>query len=164
MRVLHFIDENIETFISSLLLITISFVTVLQIVMRYVFSSPLVWTEEIARFAFVWFVYISAGYAVKYQRHVKFSFIVESFKKPIRIIAQLIAFLFWLAFLVVVFYLSIDLIIHLKQTMQKSAANQIPMYIVYLAIPIGSLLMTIRVIQHTVKHIVVVKRYFTEGN
>src|SRR5699024_4572873 len=118
---------------------------------RYVFNASLTWSEELSRYAFVWFVYTSAAYAVRYQRHVKFSFLVNILKKRSLIYSQIlkiIALLFWIGFLIFLDYYSVKLVMNQFHTGQVSPANQIPMYLVYLGVPLGAFLMTFRVVQH----------------
>src|SRR5699024_12344791 len=61
----------------TILLLIFSVLCIVQVVMRYIFNESLTWSEELSRYAFVWFVYTSAAYAVRYQRHVKFSFLIH---------------------------------------------------------------------------------------
>src|SRR5699024_12877416 len=77
MRVYKHLDDHIETYLSTILLLIISVLCIIQVVMRYIFNESLTWSEDIARYAFAWFVYTSAAYAVRYLRHVKFSFLVH---------------------------------------------------------------------------------------
>ena len=42
----------------------------IQVVSRYVFESPLAWTEEVARFLLVWMTFIAAGYVMAERLHV----------------------------------------------------------------------------------------------
>lgn len=149
-RLLVFLDENIEVILASIALIIFSILTITQVIMRYVFNNPLSWTEELARYLFIWFVYISGSYAVKYQRHVKLSFIVDKFKEPIKSYIQLCSLLLWLSFLLFLNVYSIQVVEFIYHSNQSSPANNLPMYLVYLAITIGSLLMTLRVIQHII--------------
>jgi TRAP-type C4-dicarboxylate transport system permease small subunit len=55
----------------------------LQIVMRYVFARPLMWSEELARFGYAWFAHFGAGLAAKDQTHLRVSFFVE--KTPVKL-------------------------------------------------------------------------------
>src|SRR5699024_3009086 len=76
---------------------------IVQVVMRYIFNESLTWSEELSRYAFVWFVYTSAAYAVRYQRHVKFSFLIHFSEKITPILSGLLkitALFFWISFLV----------------------------------------------------------------
>src|SRR5699024_12319135 len=94
---------HIETYLSTILLLIFSVLCIVQVVMRYIFNESLTWSEELSRYAFVWFVYTSAAYAVRYKRHVKFSFLIHFSEKITPILSGLLiitALLFWLSFLV----------------------------------------------------------------
>src|SRR5699024_6314277 len=122
--------------------------------MRYFFNESLTWSEELARYAFVWFVYTSATYAVRYQRHVKFSFLVNIFERISSLLSKgllLVSLLFWISFLIFLDYFSVKLVINQYHTGQLSPANQIPIYLVYIGLPSGAFLMTFRVVQHIVR-------------
>lgn len=43
---------------------------ILQVVSRYVFNSPFTWTEELARFALLWFTFVSAGFVMARRIHI----------------------------------------------------------------------------------------------
>lgn len=153
MKLYKHLDDHVETYLSSILLIFFSILVIVQVVMRYVFHSPLTWSEELSRYAFVWFVYTSAAYAVRYQRHVKFTFLVNALNRVSYVygqIVKIIALFLWIGFLIFIDYYSIQMVINQYNTGQVSPANQIPMYIVYLGLPLGALLMTFRVSQHIV--------------
>lgn len=152
-RIYRHLDDHVETYLSATLLVTFSTLAILQVVMRYVFSSSLTWSEEISRYAFVWFVYMSASYAVRYQRHVKFNVLVDQIGKFSALaerLLRLLALLLWVAFLAVVFILSVELVDNQLSLGQVSPANRIPMGYVYLGLPIGLALMTFRVTQHII--------------
>jgi|SRR5699024_120154 len=153
LRLLKHLDDYAEVYVSSVLLLIFSTLCIIQVVMRYVFNNSLTWSEELSRYAFVWFVYASASYAVRYQRHVKFNFLVtfcqRHFKSPIYgEIIKLIALLLWISFLVFLIFFSFRLVNNQFRFGQVSPANHIPMFLVYLGLPLGAMLMTFRVSQH----------------
>ena len=153
-RIYVHLDEHVETYLSTVALLIFTVLTVVQVVMRYVLGDPLTWSEEIARYALVWFVYTSASYAVRYQRHVKFNVLTKLLGKRIPIaerILQIIVFILWLAFLVLILVLSIQMVIAQFRTGQVSAAAQLPMYLIYIGLPLGLALMSFRVLQHLVR-------------
>ncbi|GAA3401682.1 TRAP transporter small permease [Pseudarthrobacter polychromogenes] len=43
---------------------------ILQVVSRYVFNTPFTWTEELARFALLWFTFVSAGFVMARRIHI----------------------------------------------------------------------------------------------
>ena len=48
-------------------------ILVYQVVMRYVFNSPPVWSEELALFLMVWVTFLGVGYGVNRRLHVRMS-------------------------------------------------------------------------------------------
>lgn len=147
----HF-DAHVETYLATVALIVFTTLVIFQVIMRYIFNSPPVWSEEIARYALVWFVYLSGSYAVKHQRHVKFNVVVDLIGKKVPLaqrIIRLLVFLLWLAFLVFMLRLSIEMVDRQFTTGQLAPGSQIPMYLVYIGLPLGLLLMSFRVLQHT---------------
>ncbi|MDR5901586.1 TRAP transporter small permease [Halomonas icarae] len=148
------LDEYIEIYLASVALVIFTSLVIFQVVMRYVFNSPPAWSEEIARYSLVWFVYLSGSYAIKYQRHVKFSVIVDFIGRKFPLLQRIISlavFLAWLAFLVYMFTLSNEMVSRQIMTGQLSPGSQIPMYLVYIGLPLGLFLMSFRVSQHAVR-------------
>jgi TRAP-type C4-dicarboxylate transport system permease small subunit len=148
------LNEHVETYLATTLLIVFAGLAILQVIMRYVFGNSLTWSEEISRYAFVWFVYTSASYAVRYQRHVKFNVVVDLIGKASPLaerLLRLLALVVWALFLIVLFGLAVELVKSQMSGGQISPANQIPMWVVYLGLPIGLALMSFRVLQHLVQ-------------
>lgn len=147
-RSLKFLNNNIEVILAATALIIFASLTILQVVLRKVFNNPLSWSEELARYLFIWFVFLSGSYAVKFQKHVKLSFFIDRLKKPFNMYFQLVALILWLLFLFFLNVYSIKVVSFIYSTGQTSSANNIPMYLIYLSLTVGSILMTIRVIHH----------------
>lgn len=61
---------NVERVAACALLVATLALIVLQVVSRYVFSSPFSWTEELARFALLWFTFVSAGFVMARRIHI----------------------------------------------------------------------------------------------
>lgn len=60
-------------------LVAALFVLVLaQVVSRYLFGTPLVWSEELARFAMIWLTFVGAAFVMAYRRHIVVSFFTVS--------------------------------------------------------------------------------------
>jgi TRAP-type C4-dicarboxylate transport system permease small subunit len=144
MTALKWLDENIE----SSMLIALSILTVIvvfvQVVMRYIFGSSLVWSEELARYAFIWMIYIGVSYGVKRQAHISVDAFALLFKRKGKFILSLCANIAFLIFAVILTYFSFEVVGQMNST---SPAMTIPMKWVYAAPMVGLLLTTIRVIQ-----------------
>lgn len=61
------------------LLVGIVGTTFLQVVSRYLLQTSLAWTEELARFAFIWLASLGAAYAFKTRSHFLLRFVVDRF-------------------------------------------------------------------------------------
>jgi tripartite ATP-independent transporter DctM subunit len=68
-RVSETLDTAVET-IAATLLVGTNAVALLQVFCRYVLNSALSWPEEMARFAFVWFVFLGTALVTRRARHI----------------------------------------------------------------------------------------------
>ena len=55
-KFLRALNQHLEEYLIALFLIAITFVMLLQIVMRYVFQHSLSWPEEFSRYCFVYYI------------------------------------------------------------------------------------------------------------
>ena len=65
MKLLKKIDENLERRIMFLLLAGITLVLGIQIVFRFILNNSLTWSEELARFMFIWSTFLSIGFCLR---------------------------------------------------------------------------------------------------
>ncbi|WP_078553440.1 TRAP transporter small permease [Bacillus alkalicellulosilyticus] len=151
MLVLKWLDEHIEEVFLVLFSAVMVVVIFLQVFMRYVMENSLSWSEELARFCFIWLVYIGISYGVKKQRHIKVDALLLLFKEKGKLVFNIISNLLFLAFAIFVVFYGYDMSQKLLQFGQTSPALKIPMGFVYLAAPVGMALTSIRLIQHLIK-------------
>ncbi|WP_422124422.1 TRAP transporter small permease [Planococcus sp. X10-3] len=156
MKILHWLDRHIEEVLLVLFSTVMVAVIFMQVVMRQLDNS-LSWTEELARYCFIWLVYIGISYGVKKDRHIKVDVMLLILKNKGKIILTIIANLLFIAFAIFVIRYGYDIAMQLLSFGQKSPANQIPMGLIYLATPVGMGLTLIRLIQNLVKHIKALK-------
>lgn len=75
-----------------------------EVLMRYVFRSPIITSIELARLGFVWSCFLGATICLKREKHIQFVFLIDKFgdlgKRVIRIFISLLSAGFFL-FLVV---------------------------------------------------------------
>ena len=62
---MKFINEHLEEFFIIPLMFAMSIIIFIQVVMRYAFQNSLTWSEELARYLFVWLVYCSKLYSTQ---------------------------------------------------------------------------------------------------
>lgn len=150
MTIRKFLDNFEEYFVVW----TMAIMTVLvfcQVVMRYVFSNSLSWSEELARYIFMWLSWIGASYAVKERSHFRVEMFANLLKGPLRKKFELVILVIWFVFALIMAWLGTKLMIFLMETDQTSAAMEIPMAWVYASVPVGCGLMAVRLIVEIVK-------------
>jgi TRAP-type C4-dicarboxylate transport system permease small subunit len=160
MKVLKWFDDHTEEVILVVFSVIMVSVIFLQVIMRYVFDASLSWSEELARYSFIWLVYIGISYGVKKQRHIKVDVLLLLFKERGRLVLTIISNLLFLFFCLFVIRYGSGIAMTILELGQKSPANQIPMGIVYLAAPVGMGLAAIRIIQNLIKQF---KALFGDG-
>ena len=121
----------------------------LQIVFRYVFNIPLGWSEEVARFSFVWVSFFGASALMRVQEHINVNVFVDRFPPRLRAGAVLAANLCGL--ICVYFFLIGGIALTTNEWSQLAPAMQIPMGWVYLVIPVSAGLMAILMVIHTLE-------------
>ena len=130
---------RLENVTSGILILLVTAVLFINVILRFVFSSSLSWSEELIRYGFIWITFIGGAICVRTASHVKIdlipNYLSENGKRILLIFTSFVALLFlvWLG------KLGIDLVAFNYETGQKSPSLGIPIYYVYLAIPVGNL-------------------------
>ena len=139
-----------EHFEEVFLVVTLSAMTVLvfgQTVSRFSIGKTPSWTQELAQFLQVYFVYLGASYAIKKDAHIRVTFISKIIPPFLRNTFEVTSYLCFLIFCVILIYWGIPLCNDIRNFNQVSAAMRLPMYIPYLALPLGGMLMSFRLFQ-----------------
>lgn len=141
------IFDNIESYICRTLLAIFVLLLFAQILSREFFGHSFSWSEELATYMFVWFVFFGASYAARLSAHNRVTFQFKALPKKVVHVIEGIADLFWLAFNVYFVYLSFNFVFFKMNAFWKSQTLGIPMKYIYLILPIAFTLMSIRIIQ-----------------
>ncbi|QHZ48465.1 TRAP transporter small permease [Bacillus sp. NSP9.1] len=147
MKALRWLDKHFEEYLLIFLSCFTVVVIFIQVFMRYVLSSSLVWSEEIARYAFIWMIYIGVSYGVKKNKHLAVDAFAMLFERRGELIIGIIANSLFLVFAVTVSYFGLEIMMLVTR---ESAAIQLPLGWVYAAPVVGLALTSIRIIQKLV--------------
>ena len=134
---------EIEEVLLSFFLFIMLIICTLQVIYRYVLQSSLSWSEECARYIFVWIVWVAAAYATKRMRHLRITFLKEIAPPDKQWIFDLFSLIMMLLFAVIFGITSVQVTLRVAQTGQLSPAMLLPMWIPYLSVPFGGVFMTI---------------------
>lgn len=153
MKLFRFLDDYFEEILVIILLAGMSIIIGIQVFMRYVLKSSLSWSEELARYMFIWMIYIGISYGVKKDKHVKIEAVLtvlSSFWQKVLLIISDLLFLF---FAVIIVIKSFEVSNTIQNLGQLSPGMELPMWIVYMAVPVEFSLVCIRLIQSLIRKI-----------
>lgn len=107
----------------------------------------LTWAQELCIYLFVWMAKFGAAYGVRTGIHVGVDVAVQMVSPASKRIVVLFALMSGALFTFIVGSLGARFVWHIAQTDQVSADLEMPMWIVYIAVPLGSYLMCFRFLQ-----------------
>lgn len=121
-----------------------------QVVMRYVFNNSLSWSEEFARYLFVWFSWMGVSAGVKDQEHLKVDILLTALDKrgllKTKEVINIVVSLIWLATTLIVTYYGFQLVMRQMSLNVVTPAMRLPVWIGYLSVPACSTVVGIRLI------------------
>ena len=133
-------------FVGSALAFT-SLLLFVNVLLRYLLLRPIFWAEEVTLYLMVWIVFIGGSIIVRTRGHIAVDvlplFLSHHKKRRLKVVAAGGSILFCLG----LFYFSGQHVLRIQGSGQIMPATQAPMWLAYLAIPVGSVLMAIRMSQ-----------------
>ena len=145
-KILNHFEEYI---LVSSLMFTVLLIFI-QIVMRYIFHNSLSWSEELARYIFLWQIWLGASFAVKEHRHLRIEAFLNLMPKKINKYVELLSLLIWCCFSLFLAYKGSELVIILIKRGQVSPAMRMPMFYAYSSVPVGCAFMGMRLIEEII--------------
>jgi len=123
-----------------LLLVATVVVTFSQVVTRYFLHISLSWSEEVARFLFIWIAMLGAAYGFKTRSHFAITFVVNRFPRHLQKIVGSLVLLAASSFLVV-FVLEALYLILTTTIAQRAPVTQMTMAVPHSSAPVAGTIM-----------------------
>ena len=124
-----------------------TFLLFYNVVLRYVFHSGIAWAEEMTRYTLLWTVFVGAGVVAREGTHVSMEAFFNLWPAKLQRIGFLAINLFCIATIAAILYFGIGIVRMVIETGQTSEAAFVPMWIIYGAFPVGSVLMILGYIE-----------------
>ena len=118
-----------------------------NVVLRYVFLAPISWAEELSLYLLVWIVFVGGSVAVRTRGHIAVDLLPRILSPKNRRRLTLVIGVTVLMFLAVFFYFSAEHTLRVAAGGQVTPIMLAPMWLTYLAMPVGSALMFVRTCQ-----------------
>jgi C4-dicarboxylate transporter, DctQ subunit len=141
----------LEDTIAVLTMALVSIIIFGQVVSRYGFNYTPSWSEELSRFLIVWSIFIGVSIGVRKNQHIGVDALIRFLPHKLKVASEVLLNLIGLVVVCVLVYISIGYIKDTIEYEQLSPSMRIPMYIPYMAMPVGLTLSGIRFIQDIVR-------------
>lgn len=132
------VDKFAEWFCIFLLAAMTCLVTY-QVVVRYFFDAPCTFSEALSKYLFIWLVMICGAYVFGLREHMDIGYLRDKLSHKPRILLNMIN-----EFIIAVFAIGVMIIGGYsgatRQMIQLDAALEIPIGLIYMAIPIGGVM------------------------
>lgn len=111
-----------------------------NVIARYVFQNSFVWAEELARYNIIWVAFIGMSLCARLGGHVSMDVLFSRLRGPSRLFVWRFINVVTTGFCVYLAFTGWLLVSSVWRTGQISPATGLPMWVVYLAVPVGALL------------------------
>ena len=118
---------------------TIVTIVTTEVILRYLFSLSLIFTEELSRYLMVWIVFLGSALAIRDGAHININALIKRFNPHVQKYMHLAAHGLTLIFLVVITVEGLKILP--RQLYQMCITINVSLFYFYLAIPVGSILM-----------------------
>jgi C4-dicarboxylate transporter, DctQ subunit len=156
-RMLLKILDRLEEIIIASLMGAATLITFVTVVHRYLVDVPflypylfginLAWSQELCIYMFIWMAKFGAAYGVRTGIHVGVDVLIKRLSGDLRKWVILFGLLGGVVFTAIVGTMGAKFVYELMHTDQVSPDMEIPSWIVYACIPLGSYLMCFRFLQ-----------------
>jgi C4-dicarboxylate transporter DctQ subunit len=92
----------LSALLGGLFILITAFLVGFEVVMRYVFDSPTLWSFDVTIFLIIYAVFLGSAFTLREGKHVKVAFFSDWFSKfrlpsaVLNIVCNIVAILFWL--------------------------------------------------------------------
>ena len=142
MRVLRCATQYFEEIVAGVFMVVMSVATFANVLARYFFNSPIQWAEELARYSFIWVVFMGAVVCTKRKRHIAIDILPHALPGRFKPWVQLLVDCCTLGIALLIAYYGWKLT---AAATQITATLQVPHSVIYVIVPVSAAL----IILHT---------------
>lgn len=140
---MNLIENRLNTILEKILVVILGVMVInvsWQVFSRYVLANPSSFTDELARYLMIWLGVMGTAYVSGKKLHVAIDILPDKLSPKRQVKLKKIINLIIILFATLIFVVGGSNLVYLSYILgQKSAALQIPLYVVYLCIPLSGL-------------------------
>ena len=111
------------------------------VIMRYVFSSPVYWVDEISTYLVVWGAILGWAVAERDRRHIRVTLLFDRLPSRGRRVADIAASAVSAGFCLMLAYMALVLELRYFRSGQLTLNTQSPLWVVYSSVPVAALML-----------------------
>jgi TRAP-type transport system small permease protein len=139
-----------ETVVTLLMAVMVGTI-ILQVYCRFVLGNPLSWSEELARYVFVWITFLGAAVAYRHGAHIIVETIVVLLPRRAQLALAWVVDALMVVALVVLLAQGLN-IVEVNSNVEATML-EIPMSWVYAAVPVSAAVMLAYQVERTIRRI-----------
>jgi TRAP-type C4-dicarboxylate transport system permease small subunit len=139
MSIRKYVDKIVDI-AAGLSLAGVTILTFAQVVSRYVFKLPIPWSQDVIRLTFIYLVFLGATIGIREKAHLNIDVVLVLFKKKSRAVLEILTNLIICAFLIFLIIKGMGAVTD-SLTQKMPYLHNMPISVLYLAIPVNGLLM-----------------------
>ncbi|UFJ38904.1 TRAP transporter small permease [Brevibacillus humidisoli] len=139
--------DNLEELLSGSLLVIGLAISLYGVFMRYFMNAPQAWVDEIFKYFVIWGILIGGSMALRNNHHISVDLLYDKFPKGLQKCSDLFANLVGLIFGVFLAYNGWVLVMARVVSGQVSTDVGVPLWIVYLILPLAGVMLGLRFIE-----------------
>lgn len=154
--ILDSIDRRIaklEEFIMATGIILMAINTIINVISRFIFNHSIIFAEELNSTFILLVTFAGIGYAARHGRHIRMSAIYDHLPDKARKILMTVIVAVTAVFMLFLAYYSVQYIFHVYSKGRVMPALGVPVYIIYLWVPVGFFITGVQYALTTVKNI-----------
>lgn len=130
------VDNIINNFIKIVMgcsALTLSIVTFMQVITRFILKSPIAWGQDIIRLSFIYLVFWGGAFCVREKEHLNIDILLTSISVKARKVLELIINIVLVLFFVFIIYFGFRFA--QSGSTQQAPYLPIPMSVYYMSLP-----------------------------
>lgn len=143
LKLISFLDKKFEPILIVTAISLMTAIIIGQIILR-LFGTSFIWAEELARYLFVWAIYLSISYAIRDDRHIRITVLVDAMPPPLRLLSLVFADIIFMIYSSAILYFGIRVLNRSIELGQIAPALEVPVAILYSSVVVCAALSIIR--------------------
>ncbi|KAF0816039.1 TRAP-type C4-dicarboxylate transport system, small permease component [Bacillus sp. ZZV12-4809] len=143
--------EKIQMTVGVISLSIFFIAIIIQIVTRHL-GIPVIWTEEVANYSFIWSVFMGASVMVNKKEHFRFDFLEQKLQGRSKALLMIVVDAIVLLFAIALFYYGIQAVQNFWNY-NWASLPAMKMGYVWISIPLMGLTMSIYSISHMINNV-----------